>query len=119
MRATHPEKQEKEITKMIFDIGTVCVKLAGRDAGKRCVIVDSIDDSFVLIDGQTRRRKCNVLHLEPTKQKLSISKGADSSAVKSALKEIGIDVIDVKSKKVTDKPRSIRAHKQHEKKAKK
>ena len=102
---------------MIFDIGTVCVKLAGRDAGKRCVIVDTIDDSFVLIDGQTRRRKCNVLHLEPTKQKLSIAKGADSSAGKSALKTIGVEVVDVKSKKAADKP--VKAHKQHEKKAKK
>lgn len=102
---------------MIFNIGTVCVKLAGRDAGKRCVIIDIIDDSFVIIDGQTRRRKCNVCHLEPTKQKLSISKGADSSAVKSAFKEIGIEVLDVKSKKVADKP--VKVHRQHEKPAKK
>ncbi|MBN1175916.1 50S ribosomal protein L14e [Candidatus Woesearchaeota archaeon] len=102
---------------MIFEIGTVCVKLAGRDAGKRCVIVDTIDDSFVLIDGQTRRRKCNVCHLEPTKQKLSISKGADSSAVKSAFKEIGVEVLDVKSKKVSDRP--VKAHRQHDKPAKK
>ena len=102
---------------MIFDIGTVCVKLAGRDAGKRCVIVDTIDDSFVIIDGQTRRRKCNVLHLQPTKQKLSISKGADSSAVKSAFKEVGVEVLDVKSKNAAAKP--VKAHRQHEKKAKK
>ena len=104
---------------MIFDIGTVCVKLAGRDAGKRCVIVDTIDDSFVLIDGQTRRRKCNVLHLEPTKQKLSISKGADFSAVSAAFKEIGVEVTETKSKKVADKP--VKAHKQQktDKKAKK
>lgn len=102
---------------MIFNIGTVCVKLAGRDAGKRCVIVDVLDDSFVLIDGQTRRRKCNVLHLEPTKQSVDISKGAEFAVVKSALEGIGIDVVESKSKSVASKP--VKAHKQHEKKAKK
>jgi len=102
---------------MIFEIGTVCIKLAGRDAGKRCVIVDVLDSSFVIIDGQTRRRKCNVLHLEPTSQKLEISKGAEFAAVKSAFEKIGVEVTETKSKKVTDKP--TKAHKQHEKKAKK
>lgn len=102
---------------MIFEIGTVCVKLAGRDAGKRCVIVDILDDSFVVIDGQTRRRKCNVLHLEPSKQKLDVSKGADFNAVKSAFESIGVEVTESKSKKVAAKPTKART--KHEKPAKK
>lgn len=102
---------------MIFDIGTVCVKLAGRDAGMQCVVVDIIDDTHVLIDGQTRRRKCNVLHLEPTKQKIELSKGADSAAVISALKGVGIEVVESKSKKVADKPK--KSHRQKDKPAKK
>ena len=52
----------------MIDIGRVCIKLAGRDAGKKCVIVGILDDKTVMIDGETRRRKCNILHLEPLKE---------------------------------------------------
>jgi len=45
-------------------IGRVCMKIAGRDAGKIGVIVDTLENGFVLIDGAVRRRKCNVMHLE-------------------------------------------------------
>ena len=34
-----------------LDIGTICVKRFGREAGMRCVIVDIIDKSFVLVTG--------------------------------------------------------------------
>ena len=29
----------------MFDIGRVCMKIAGRDAGKKCVIIDVVDDA--------------------------------------------------------------------------
>ena len=51
-----------------------CVKIAGRDAGGRAVIVDVLDDNFVLIDGGVRRRKCNIIHLEPSDKKIDIKK---------------------------------------------
>ena len=70
---------------MLFTVGHVCVKLAGRDAGKFCVIVESIDNNYVVIDGQTRRRKCNVLHLDPTKKTVDIKSKASSEDVKKAL----------------------------------
>ncbi|HDJ97286.1 MAG TPA: 50S ribosomal protein L14e, partial [Thermofilum sp.] len=35
----------------VFDVGRICVKTMGREAGKKCVIVDIIDDNFVLITG--------------------------------------------------------------------
>ena len=60
---------------MTIEIGRLCVKLAGRDAGKKGVIIDILDEKFVLIDGETLRRICNVLHLEPLNQVLKISKG--------------------------------------------
>ena len=59
----------------MIEIGRVCVKTAGRDAGLKCVVID-IDKKLVLIDGQTRRRKCGIAHLEPTKDVLKIKKGA-------------------------------------------
>jgi large subunit ribosomal protein L14e len=34
-----------------IEIGRICVKLTGREAGRKCVIVDIIDKSFVVITG--------------------------------------------------------------------
>jgi large subunit ribosomal protein L14e len=76
----------------MFDVGRVCVKIAGRDAGKKCVIVDVVDVNFVIVDGQTRRRKCNVKHLEPLDQVIKIAKAASHSVAASELKNIGIEV---------------------------
>jgi len=81
-----------------MEIGQVCMKIAGRDAGKKCVIIDTIDKNFVLIDGATRRRKCNIAHLEPLQEKVKVKKGASHEEIALALKAIGITV-PVKKKK--------------------
>ncbi len=52
-----------------IEVGRVCVKKAGRDAAEKCVITKVIDENFVEIVSQTRRknpRKCAIRHLEPT-----------------------------------------------------
>lgn len=88
------------------DIGRICVKIAGRDAGKKCVIVDILDESYVLIDGATRRRKCNVTHLEPTQKVLEITKGATHEAVTKAFEGANLDVFKAtKPKTATVKPK--------------
>lgn len=79
-------------------IGQVCVKIAGRDAGLRCAVLDNLDKNQVLIDGETRRRKCNAAHLELLPQKIKIEKNANHEAVKAAFKEIGIEVKRVTAK---------------------
>ena len=94
---------------MLYDIGRVCVKIAGRDAGKKCIIIDQLDDKYVLIDGQTRRRKCNISHLEPTKLFLKITKNADREKVLLACKDAGIVV----EKKGAAKKTPIRPKKSH------
>jgi len=76
---------------MVFEIGRVCVKLAGRDAGKKCIIVKKIDETFCLVDGQTRRRKVNQNHLEALNDKVEIKEDASNSEVVTALKAIGIE----------------------------
>lgn len=78
---------------MIPEVGRVCVKKAGREAGRRCVVVDIIDKNFVLVTGPknitgVKRRRCNVDHLEPTELKLSIRRGADDEAVAQALLKV-------------------------------
>ena len=70
----------------MLDIGRVCIKIAGRDSGERCVIVDVIDHNFVQIDGATRRRRCNILHLEPMPETLDLKKGASHEEVAQAFK---------------------------------
>ena len=79
----------------VFDVGRICVKTMGREAGKKCVIVDIIDDNFVLITGPksvsgVKRRRANIKHLEPTKHKINISKGASDEEVLEALENAGL-----------------------------
>lgn len=64
----------------VYAPGTVCVKIAGRDAGKVCVVTEKVDAHFVKVDGFTRPRKVNVKHLEPT-GKLVELKGKDVKAL--------------------------------------
>lgn len=99
-----------------FEVGRLAVKIAGRDAGKKCVVVDKVDDTNVLIDGQTRRRKCNVKHLEPLNQIIKIKKDASHSEVKSEFKKLGLEVLDTKPKDKKERPRKQRKEKLHAKK---
>lgn len=92
----------------MIEVGRLCVKLAGRDAGRKCVIVDVIDKNFVLVDGETRRRKCNVCHLEPLGQVLSIDKGCSHDVVVSAFKNLGIELKETKKKERTARPVKLR-----------
>jgi large subunit ribosomal protein L14e len=89
----------------MYEVGRIAVKLAGRDAGKKCVIVEVLDDKTVLVDGMTRRRKCNKVHLEPLNQTLDITKGASHDVVAKAFKELGLEVSTKKSKAKTEKPK--------------
>lgn len=92
-------------------IGQLCVKIGGREAGKRCVIVDIIDDKFVLIDGQVKRRKCNIKHLEPLSKILNISKKASKEKVIEALQKEGIELKERKTKAKKEKPKKKRKKK--------
>jgi len=93
----------------MIEVGRLCVKLAGRDAGKKCVIVEVLDDKFVMVDGETRRRKCNVKHIEPTGEMMDIKKGASHADVAAEFKKLGIDLVETKPRKAKPKPTQIRA----------
>ncbi len=82
-----------------MEIGRLCMKTTGRDAGKTCVVIDSIDAHFVMIDGETRRRKCNVMHLVPMPQTVNVKKGASHDEVAKALKAVGVETRMTKPKK--------------------
>lgn len=75
---------------MVMEVGRVCVKLAGREAEQKCVIVEVLDQNFVLVSGPgVKRKRCNIMHLEPTGLKIEISKGATDEEVKRALEAAG------------------------------
>ena len=92
----------------MIEIGRLCVKTAGRDAGLKCIIVDILDNRFVLIDGETRRRKCNIMHLEPLKDVVRIGKNSSHEEVKKEFEKLGLKARDTKPKEKkevkTEKP---------------
>lgn len=77
-----------------IEVGRVCVKLAGREAGRKCVIVDVMDKSFVLITGPKtvtgiKRRRANVNHIEPLQDRVEIKRGAADEEIAETLKTAG------------------------------
>jgi len=69
-----------------LEIGTVCIKTKGREAGKKAVIV-SWEKDFAVVDGpQVKRAKCNPRHLFPTSQKISITENASHEEIIKMLK---------------------------------
>jgi large subunit ribosomal protein L14e len=76
------------------EVGRICVKLSGREAGRKCVVVDLTDKSFVLITGPkevtgVKRRRANINHIEPLQDSIEIQRGASDEEVTEALKSAG------------------------------
>lgn len=59
----------------MLEIGRVCIKKNGRDAGSRAVVTKVIDSRFVSIVTTTRpkERRCNSSHLEFLAEKIDVS----------------------------------------------
>ena len=79
----------------LYETGRVCVKTMGREAGSLCVVVETKDDSYVVVTGPkhlsgVRRRSCNTRHLEPLETVLPIAAEADDEAVERAIEEAGL-----------------------------
>jgi len=73
-----------------IEVGRICVKIVGREAGRKCVVVDVIDKNFVLVTGPVKvtgvkRRRVNVGHIEPTERKIEISRGDSDEEISSAI----------------------------------
>ncbi len=92
----------------MYEIGQVVMKIAGRDGGKKGVIIEIIDDSFVVIDGETRRKRVNIKHIEPLNQKINIKPKAERAEVIKAFSKLGIDIKESKPKQKTERPKKTR-----------
>ncbi|BBL61602.1 MAG: 50S ribosomal protein L14e [Methanobrevibacter arboriphilus] len=70
-----------------IEVGRVCVKTAGREAGEKCVIIELIDENFVeVIGGSVKNRRCNINHLEPLEETIEVSD--DVEAIKKNLESL-------------------------------
>ena len=79
----------------VIEIGRVCVKLMGREAGRKCVIVDIVDDNFVVVTGPksltgVKRRRANIRHLEVLDKKVEIERGASDEEVLKGIEAAGL-----------------------------
>ena len=77
-----------------IEVGRVCVKVAGRESGKKCVIVDVMDKSFVVVTGPkkvtgVKRRRVNINHVAPTEDAVQIKRGASDEEVTQMLEADG------------------------------
>jgi large subunit ribosomal protein L14e len=77
-----------------IEVGRVCVKVAGRESGRKCVIVDVMDKSFVLVTGPknvtgVKRRRVNINHVAPTKDTIQVKRGASDEEVTQMLEASG------------------------------
>jgi large subunit ribosomal protein L14e len=77
-----------------IEVGRICIKQVGRETGRKCVIIDVMDKSFVLITGPqkttgVKRRRANINHLKILPDKIDISRGAADEEVTATLKAAG------------------------------
>ena len=75
-----------------MDVGRICVKLTGREAGSRCVIVDVVDRNYVIVTGPlevtgVRRRRVNMSHLQPLNEVIEISRNASDEEIAELLNQ--------------------------------
>lgn len=75
----------------IMDVGRVCVKNAGKNAGSYCVITKALKDGFVEITGPRKltgikKGRCNAIHIEPTRHVIKLGKKASEADVEKAVK---------------------------------
>lgn len=80
----------------VISIGRVCIKTRGREAGRKCVIVDIIDSNYVLVTGPkeltgVKRRRVNINHIEPLDKVVEIERGASDEDVMKAIRESGLE----------------------------
>ena len=77
-----------------IEVGRICVKQAGRENGKKCVVIDVMDKSFVLITGPkkvtgVKRRRVNINHVMPLQEKIEVKRGASDEEVAQVLEDAG------------------------------
>jgi len=77
-----------------IEVGRICVKQVGRENSKKCVVIDVMDKSFVLVTGPKKitgikRRRVNINHIMPLQDKIEVKRGASDEEVAQVLEAKG------------------------------
>jgi len=57
------------------EVGSICIKTAGREAGQKAVVLEEAKGGIVVIEGPyIKKRKCNIAHLFPTGKTIKVTK---------------------------------------------
>jgi large subunit ribosomal protein L14e len=75
--------------------GRVCMKIAGRESGKYCVVLKKENEAFALVTGPkiltgVKKRRCNVEHLEPLPHTLEINENSSDEEIIAAYRKAGL-----------------------------
>ena len=77
-----------------IEVGRVIVKTSGREALMKGVIIDLVDQNFVLVSGAgvspLKRRRCNIKHLRPLEHVIEIKRGAKEADIQKAIEKANI-----------------------------
>ena len=83
------KKTSRKINVIFMDVGTVCIKTRGRDAGSMAVVLSKAKEGRVLIDGpKVKRKSVNVLHLFPIGKKAKVKEEENHEKVIDSLKNL-------------------------------
>lgn len=84
----------------VLELGRVCLKIAGREAGKYAVVIKPAgkskeEKSFVFVTGPrlltgVKRRRSNIEHLQATEYKLEVAEDATDEQVVAAYEKAGL-----------------------------
>ena len=66
------------------------MKIAGRDAGRIGVILEDLGNNYFIIDGDTRKKKTNIKHIEFLGKELKLGKNPTSEDLRKAINELGL-----------------------------
>ncbi len=77
-----------------IDVGMICIKTVGKEAGKKCVVMDIIDKNFAIITGPkevtgVKRRRVGIKHLLLTGEAVDVKEGMSDEELVSVLKKSG------------------------------
>lgn len=79
---------------MIEEIGRIVVKTRGREAGLKCVIIDTAGDGVIVTGPKkltgVRRRRANLMHIAFTPKKVEINRNASDEEVIAAIEKAGL-----------------------------
>jgi len=72
-----------------MELGQVCIKTRGREAGRMVVVLSKPKAGKVLVDGpKVKRKECNMLHLFPLSEQVKVREEESHEGVVKALKSM-------------------------------